>query len=201
VGFLDRLRGGGDEESARVAGVALIRESDPLGNVIAGPSTPLDMVTDHFGSRRHRLVLEVRLPGRDPYTVHGEWKVPNRSLGALGGGGILAAGMELPVRVDVDEPQSVDIDWDAYKATPGRKEAQKAAQETRRTDRVREQLERNPKHQQRLREGNRQAVHAWAGAVLAGNMSREEFEQTVQVELDSGRMDPADAEAARASLG
>lgn len=104
------------------------------------------------------------------------------------------------MRVDPQDPRSVDIDWDAYKAAPGRKQAQKAAQGAHRTARSREQLERNPKLAERLRANNRQAVHGWAAAVRAGSMSREDFERNVQISVDAGRMDPADAEAARASL-
>ena len=181
--------------------MAVIRESDQLDNPTGGPSHLLDLAFDHFGSRRYRLLLEVRIPGHDPYMVEGEWKVRNRSLGVFGGGGILAAGIEVPVRVDADDPGSVDIDWDAYKAMPGRKQAQKAAQEARAIAQGRAQLERNPKLAERTRAANRQTVHLWAGAVRDGGMSREEFETAVQLELDSGRMDPADAEAARASLG
>ncbi|MGI9019294.1 MAG: hypothetical protein ACR2G3_01115 [Solirubrobacterales bacterium] len=65
---------------------------------------------------------------------------------------------------------------------------------------MREQLERNPKMAEKLRAGNRQAVQAWAEAVRGGGMSREEFESTVELEVATGRMDPADAETARATL-
>lgn len=196
VSFLKRARGRGD-----VDGVAMIRESDPLATTYdTAPSHALDAVLDHFGSERYRLLLEVRIPGRDPYTVDGTWKVPNRSLGAFGGGGVLAAGIEVPVRVDPGDPQSVEIDWDAYKAAPGRKQAQKAAQETRRSAQARTHLEGNPKLAGKLQANNRQAVHAWAAAVRAGAMSREDFERNVQFSVDGGRMDPADAEAARATL-
>ena len=196
MGFLNRRRGG-----ERIEGVAVVVASTSLTTRPgSSPTHALDMVFDHFGSDRHVLHLEVRLPGRDPYTVSGEWKVPSRSLGSFGGGGILAEGIELPVRVDPDDPQSVDIDWDAYRAAPGRKEAQKAAQEARRTRRVREDLERKPELADKLRANNRQAVNAWAAAVRAGAMSREDFERNVQLSVDSGRMDPADAEAARATL-
>ena len=38
------------------------------------------------------------------------------------------------------------------------------------------------------------------GAVQAGNMSRDEFDRTLELEVANGRMDPADAEAARGAL-
>ena len=186
MGFLNRSRGRGG-----VQGVAVIRESHRPGTGAHWednqPDNPLDYVVEHFGSEPHRLLLEVRVPGRDPYTVDGEWKVPNRSLSAFGGhfsgADFLAEGLELPVRVDPEDPESVDIDWKAYKATPGRKKAQKQAQKA-----------------QEVRAGMRQAAQAWAALVRKGRMSRESFESNVQRCVDDGHMDPADAEAARASL-
>ena len=186
MGFLNRSRGSGD-----VDGVAVVRESRRLRRRTDGEDTqrdnPLDYAFEHFGSEPYRLLLEVRVPGRDAYTVDGEYKVPNRSLGAFGshfsGADFLAEGVELPVRVDPEDPESVDIDWKAYKSAPGRKKAQKQAQKA-----------------QEVRAGMRQAAQAWATLVRKGRMSRESFESNVQRCVDDGHMDPADAEAARASL-
>jgi hypothetical protein len=61
-------------------------------------------------------------------------------------------------------------------------------------------LDANPELAQQLRANNATAVVAWARAVQAGKMSREEFDKTVDLEVKVGRMDPADAEAARATL-
>ena len=44
------------------------------------------------------------------------------------------------------------------------------------------------------------ASMAWAEAVELGNLTREQFETQVELELTHGRMDPADAAAARARL-
>ena len=197
MGLLDRLRSGSGGD---VTGTAHVKKSDPLGHLADGDTTVIDLATDHFGSRRYVLLLEVRLPGRDPYEVEGRFKVPNRALGPVGAGGILAEGIELPVRVSATEPDAVEIDWSAYKSAPGRKQQQKAAQESRAHENQREQLERNPKLAEKLRAGNRRAVQAWSEAVRGGGMSREEFEKTVDLEIATGRMDPADADAARASL-
>ncbi len=185
MGFLSRGRGRGDVE-----GVAVIRESQCLrtaaGSDYSAPDGPLDHVLDHFGSEPYRLQLEVRVPGRDAYTVDGEWKVPNRSLSFFGsafGYDVLPEGVELPVRVDPEDPGSVDIDWAAYKATPGRKKELKQAQKAR-----------------QVKANHRAAAQAWAAAVRKGSITRESFERNVQLLVDEGRLDPADAEAARASL-
>jgi hypothetical protein len=112
----------------------------------------------------------------------------------------LTPGLELPVRVDAADPTSIEIDWERYLKTPGRKQAQRAATQSARNRQMAEHLENNPKLAEKARAGNRVAVQSWAAAVKAGNMSREDFEQTVSQEVETGRMDPADAEAARATL-
>ena len=149
-------------------------------------------------------MLEVRIPDRDPYEVEGSFKVPrkaeNTGLLAGGVGNPLRPGLELPVRVDPADPSSIEIDWKRFLATPGRKDAQRAATQSAKNRQMAEQLEANPKLAEQLRAGNKQAVQSWAAAVKAGSLSREEFEQTVNLELETGRMDPADAEAARAQL-
>jgi ribosomal protein L1 len=61
-------------------------------------------------------------------------------------------------------------------------------------------LEANPDLAQQVRANNATAVVVWANAVKAGKMSREKFDKTVDLEVRVGRMDPADAEAARATL-
>ena len=65
---------------------------------------------------------------------------------------------------------------------------------------MRTQLDKNPKLRDRVRADNKGAALAWAEAVRVGNLSREEFERHLVMEVDHGRMDPADAEAARATL-
>jgi hypothetical protein len=61
-------------------------------------------------------------------------------------------------------------------------------------------MAKTPELQQQMWAQNKQAAAAWVVAVRMGNMSREEFEREIQLEVDNGRMDPADAEAARAEL-
>lgn len=149
-------------------------------------------------------MLEVRIPDRDPYEVEGKFEVPRKAenTGLLPGaiGKPLGPGLELPVTVDAADSKLVEIDWERYLKTPGRKEAQRAATQSARNRQMAEQLERNPKVAEKVRTQNRVAVQSWAAAVKAGSLSREEFEQTVSLEVETGRMDPADAEAARAEL-
>jgi hypothetical protein len=200
MGLLDR-RGKGRPEGG-IEGKALIRESNRSGKAF-GQFSDFEQL-NRFGTRTYRLVLEVRIPDHDPYEVEGKFEVPrkaeNTGLLAGGVGNPLRPGLELPVRVDAADSTSIEIDWERYLKTPGRKQAQRSATQSARNRQMAEQLERNPKLAEKARAGNRVAAQSWAAAVKGGKMSREEFEQTVSLEVETGRMDPADAEAARATL-
>jgi hypothetical protein len=185
----------------------MIRESDPFGEPgrrnNSGDSI-FDLELNRFGTRKYRFLLEVQIPGRDPYEVDGEFKVPRKAENtgwlAADVGNALKPGLELPVRVNSEDGQAVWIDWDKFLAAPGRKKAQKAANQSGHNARVKAELEKNPKLAAQFRTQNAAAVGAWAAAVRGGSLTREEFEETVTLEVECGRMDPADAEAARATL-
>jgi len=155
---------------------------------------------DSFAPTKYRLELEVTVPGRDPYRVRGEFRAPHKAERTGLTRASLSRGLELPVRVDPGDDSKVEVDWDRFAASPDRKQALDGARQSRQAEVVKGQLESKPELQAKMQAGNRQALAAWVGAVKMGNMSREEFERDVQLELDNGRMDPADAEAARKSL-
>ena len=154
-----------------------------------------------WGKHSYVFTLEIQVPETEPYEVSGEFKTPAKAgrTGLLSHRG-LEPGLELPVKVDRDDPQQVAIDWDAFLASPGRKAAVKEAVQGESANANKRMLEANPDLAQQIRANNAVAVVAWANAVNAGKMSREEFDKTVDLEVKVGRMDPADAEAARASL-
>ena len=102
--------------------------------------------------------------------------------------------------MDREDPQQVAIDWDAFLASPDRKSAVKKAVQAESVSDYKRMLDANPELAQQLRTNNATAVGVWAQAVNAGQMSREKFDKTVDLEVKTGRMDPADAEAARATL-
>jgi hypothetical protein len=156
-----------------------------------------------IGTRAYWFTLEVQLPGRDAYEVQGRFDVPRKAenVSFFDIANALKPGLELPVRVDPADPETVAIDWDRFLADPGRKKAVKAASEAGQRSQVAKQLARNPKLQAQLQSNNRIAVQAWVGAVQAGQMTRAEFDKNVTQEVESGRMDPADAQAAYAALG
>ena len=184
---------------------ALIVGSEPFGNIGSrdSPSTILDIEPNVLGTRAYRLTLEVRVPGREPYDVSGRFDVPKKAenLSFFDTANPLKPGIELPVRVDPNDPETVAVEWERFLASPDRKSQLRAAKGAAQRSAVAKQVAKNPKMQAKMWANNRMAVQVWAGAVSAGQMSREDFEKNVNLEVDSGRMDPADAQAARQSLG
>ena len=172
-----------------------------MGRREAG-STIFDIELNVLGTRAYLLTLEVRMSGREPYDVSGRFDVPRKAenLGFFDIANKLQPGIELPVRVDPSDPDNVAVDWERFVASPDRKRQVRAAKEAAQRVAVAKQIAKNPKMQAKMWANNRIAVQAWAGAVQAGQMSRDDFEKHVTSEVESGRMDPADAEAARRSL-
>ena len=185
-------------------GVAVIRASEPVGERHArtGPSSPLDLEPNVIGTHAYWFTLEVRVPGQEPYEVSGRFDVPKKAenISFFDVGNALKPGIELPVRVNSGDGSTVAVDWDRFLASPGRKQSVKAAKEAGQRANVAQQVAKNPKLQAKMWANNRLAVQGWIGAVKAGQLSRDDFERTVTGEVESGRMDPADAEAARQTL-
>jgi hypothetical protein len=187
-----------------IAGTALIRESEAHPGTFSTASDSFTMFFDfnRRGTRPYRFLLEVRVPDSEPCEVEGEFKVPKKAelTGLFSTASALNAGIELPVFVDPSDPRKVEIDWKAYMAKPGRKQEKDDARTSRQAELMRAELAKKPKLQQKMWAQNKMAAAGWVSGVKMGNLSREEFEQTIQAEVDNGRMDPADAEAARAEL-
>jgi hypothetical protein len=118
-----------------VGGSATIRESQPQGEQWSRESgdSIFDWQLNHFGYRTHSFVLDVVDPVHGSYELKGDFKVPRRAenVGWLAPSvGIgLKPGLKLPVHVDPADRGSLRIDWPAFLADPGRKRAQKAADE------------------------------------------------------------------------
>jgi hypothetical protein len=190
-----------------IAGTAVIRESRKIedgtdehgrrGQFLLNDMRDAGL----WGKHRYDLTLEIQIPDTEPYEVSGRFKTPAKAgrTGLVSHRG-LQPGLELPVKVDPGDPQQIAIDWDAFLSSPDRKAAVKTAAQGESVNANKRMLEANPELAQQLRANNATAVVAWARAVQAGKMSREEFDKTVDLEVKVGRMDPADAEAARATL-
>jgi hypothetical protein len=190
-----------------IAGTAVIRESRKIedGTDERGQRGQF-MLNDMrdaglWGKHRYDLTLEIQIPETEPYEVSGRFRTPAKAgrTGLVSHRG-LQPGLQLPVKVDPNDPQQIAIDWDAFLASPDREAAVKEAAQGESVNANKRMLEANPELAQQLRDNNAVAVVSWARAVNAGKMSRAEFDKTVDLEVRVGRMDPADAEAARATL-
>jgi hypothetical protein len=115
----------------RLQGVAIIRESSrDLERDGDNPVALLDIGLNRYGRRRYEFALEVRVPGIEPYTVQGSFRVPRRveNTSVFSRANKLEVGLELPVAINPDKPLDVHVDWDAFEALPGRKQAMEAAE-------------------------------------------------------------------------
>lgn len=128
-----------------VGGTATIRESNPHGEPgyrEAGDSI-FELELNHFGYRAFSFVLEVVTPVHGTYSIAGDFKVPRRAenIGWLAPNVQvgLKPGLTLPVHVDPVDRDSLRIDWPAFLDSPGRKRAQKAADQEDYTRRVSEE--------------------------------------------------------------
>ena len=193
----DREIKGGIEGTAKIVD---LEQHNLTGKANDGDSYVWEEAIEAFGKSKYELELEVTVPGREPYRVRDSFKVPAKAERTGLTRASLSRGLELPVRVDPSDQSRVEVDWDRFAASPDRRQALDQARQSRQAEVVKQQLSSKPEQQAQFHAQNRQALAAWVGAVKMGNMSREEFDETVQLEVDSGRMDPADAEAARKTL-
>jgi len=198
MGLLGRRRGReqGVQATARIVGVKHHRP----GTTDEGEAWPWEDAISSFGKSSYTLEMEVTVPGRDPFTVTGRYKVPAKAEKTGLSRTPLSKGLELPVRVDSADPERVEIDWNRFAASPDREEALGAARRSRDAEVVSSQVAKKPKLQQKMWANNKLAIEGWIEAVKLGNISREEIESQIQGEVDNGRMDPADAEEAFARL-
>ena len=114
----------------RREGVAIILESSRELERDGDGMFLQDLGLNRYGRRRYEFALDVRVPGIDPYTVRDSFRVPRRveNTSVFSRANKLEVGLELPVAVNPDKPHEVHVDWDAFEASPGRKQAMEAAQ-------------------------------------------------------------------------
>ena len=117
-------------DAKRQEGVAIILESSRELERDGDGWFLQDIGLNRYGRRRYEFALEVRVPGIEPYTVRDSFRVPRRveNTGLLSRANKLEVGLELPVAVNPHKPHDVHIDWDTFEASPGRKQAMRAAQ-------------------------------------------------------------------------
>lgn len=196
-----------DAPSDWVAGEATILVSEPVGEPgsreVADSGWPL-IELNYFGYRTYGLTLAVTTSVHSEYEMRDDFKVPRRAenTGLLANKVLvgLKAGLKLPVQVDPRDRDQVRIDWPAFLGDPDRKGSQDDAAQKAINRKTKEMVEADPKLRATFWANNQIAARAWAEAVRNGVMEREQLEQALDLEVECGRMDPADAEAARSSL-
>ena len=117
-------------DARRREGVAIILESSREIERDGDGMWLQDLGLNRYGRRRYEFALDVRVPGIEPYTVRDSFRVPRRveNTSLFSRANKLEVGLELPVAVEPNKPHDVHVDWDAFEASPGRKQAMEAAQ-------------------------------------------------------------------------
>ena len=187
-------------------GVAVIRESDRVGHESAdqGEPWPWEIHLNRFGTNKYDFTLQVTVPGAEPYLVADRFRVPKKAenLGFFNVGNKIPAGVEVPVRVDPRDAPRIEIEWERWLdlARPQGRVSRAGEASADASRRCAPTSTRTRSCRRRMRANNKSAARAWVEAVRLGHLTREQFEHQLTIEVDHGRMDPADAEAARAAL-
>jgi hypothetical protein len=149
----------------------------------------------------YAFVVEVSVPGRDPYQVPVNSRVPSKAekIGLLQSHPIPLT-LVVPVEVDADDSSKVRIDWNAFIAQPDRVAQLKAARERAIAITVQRSADAQPEKYAAQRAQNKGVVMSWAESVRAGKLTRAAVERDAAVLIRLGFMDPADLEAALARI-
>ncbi len=181
MGFLDRFTKR-DVSDEGLSGTAVLRarpawrlnsDQDPHGDSLVR-SWPLD------------LDLEVRIDGRDSYAVLQEFKVPKKWFE-------IGKGLELPVRVDPEQPDRIVIDWEAFGAAGGKQVVEERGAQNQR-DATFKVLSQNPM----LREAAQKTLVEWLAEVEAGRMTVQDFNGYVDECVAEGTLTPEEGDAGKA---
>ena len=149
----------------------------------------------------YAFVLEVTVPGQDPYQVPVDSRVPLKvEKVSLLQSHPVPPTLAVPVVVDAGDPTRVRIDWTAFLARPDRVQQLKAARERAIALTVQRKADAQPEKYAAQRAQNKGVVMSWAESVRAGNLTRAAVERDAAVLIRLGFMDPADLEAALARI-
>jgi hypothetical protein len=168
-----------------IGGRATIRSAERDERIHNADSTSDDPTFADLGigTRKYRLELDVQLDdGRPVYTASGRFKIP---LDA----GELDTGISFPVRADPDDPSNVELDWDAWRASPEQAEIRDGF----------DAEERAQVHTAYPTDARKQMLDGWVKAVERGAMSREDFDEALGGQVGSGVLTEEEAAAARAA--
>lgn len=137
-----------------------------------------------IGTRKYRLDLDVQLDDARPvYQTSGRFKIPLDV-------GELDAGMSFPVRADPDDPSHLELDWDAWRASPEQQEVRDGF----------DAEERAVVHEEFPDASRTMMVDGWVKAFEIGNLSREQFDEAIAGAVQSGMLTEAEAQGATARI-
>jgi hypothetical protein len=162
-----------------ITGTAVIRALVETSPDVGDDSTTLSDFG--YGNVKFRMELEVQVDdGRAPYTVTGKFKMPTRLTGWVG------VDTSIPVYVDPDDLQRVELNWDGFDAGPGAPPS---------LDNVRTQV-----HNGFPAENRKMMIDGWVTATQRGAMTPEQFDESVEGMVTSGVLTADEAAAARAAI-
>lgn len=155
-----------------------------------------------FGKTAFDVVLDVRPPSGEPYRVRVRSKQPNRLFGVRGfldGLPGPAAGLVLPVLIDPEQPERVEVDWEAFAAQPGARErlvgAVEAAGSTQATEIFAAKIREDPAGFQQRRRLVLDGAQGIVDEVHAGRIPISTLEQFLATNVAPGIITPAEADA------
>jgi hypothetical protein len=138
-----------------------------------------------IGNVKRWMRLEITLDdGRPAYTVADEQKISAKRSGDL------AEGMRVPIYVDPDDPERIDINWEGFDASGEvARYLAKNAEEAR------------PMVHDAMPDATRNMmVDGWVQAVEVGGMSAADFDEAITGAVTTGMLTEAEGAAARARL-
>jgi hypothetical protein len=138
-----------------------------------------------LGHYKYKLSLDVTLDdGRPTYRVVDKFKIPAQY------GGWTGRGVKVPVLVDPEDPNHLEINWASWEAEGGPQQSPQAAA-----------ARQAAVHQATPDENRNMMLNAWVTARKGGALSEVEFEQALTDAVSSGMLTAAEAESARRSIG
>jgi hypothetical protein len=163
-----------------------------------------DLAMDAVSGIPYRFMMEVHRPGLAAYRIEQRERIPSKVQRTwTQGEQHVPAGTEVPLRVTGPGEEDVEIDWEGYLAMPGRKQQAERLRGEAQMDHIAAEFERTtkPAQVQKIRANTRMAALTSADMVLAGQLSREQFDQSMGESVRMGHLLPEDLAEAVAKLG
>jgi hypothetical protein len=156
------------------------------------------LIVDRAVGIPYEFLLDVRVPGQPASQVRVRDRVPDKveKLGLFDHIRVPVS-LVVPVTVDAQEPQAVEIDWKAFLARPDRVEQLKAAARRAQAAVVGAPVAGEPLNEQDA--ATRLMIFGIAKQVREGSVPRSQLEMMCQQLRQVGQLSQADADAALAA--